>query len=137
MFLILAPALTWIALSDLRFHRIPNRALVCLAMLSVIYSTRVGYIWQNQFLVACGVLCGGLLLWRFSSLGMGDVKLIFLIALFLIPASVDSYFYFLTFFSIFSLIHLAAQALILRSLRCPLPLAPSLVLAYIWLAYLK
>lgn len=137
MFLILAPALTWIAISDLRFHRIPNRALVCLAMLSLIYSAQVGYIWQNQFLVACGALCGGLLLWRFSSLGMGDVKLLSLMALFLIPASVDSYCTFLAFFSIFALIHLVTQALILRSMRNPLPLAPSLVLAFIWLAYLK
>jgi Flp pilus assembly protein protease CpaA len=137
MLVIVAPVLAWIAISDLHFHRIPNRALVLLSLPSFIYSTHSGYIWQNQILVACGALSGSLLLWRFSSLGMGDVKLLSLMALFLIPASVDSYCLFLTFFSIFALIHLVAQAQILRSMRYPLPLAPSLVLAYIWMAYLK
>lgn len=137
MLLIIAPVLAWIAISDWQFHRIPNRALVLLSLPSFIYSTQSGFIWQNQILVACGALSGSLLLWRFSSLGMGDVKLLSLMALFLIPASVDSYYFFLTFFSIIALIHLVAQALILRSMRYPLPLAPSLMLAYIWLAYLK
>jgi Flp pilus assembly protein protease CpaA len=129
--------LGWIALVDLRFHRIPNRALAVLILLSWILSNGRGFIWVDQILVAFILLIACISFWRFLNLGMGDVKLIFAMALLLIPASFDSYYLFTTLFSMIALLHLLAQALIFRSFSLPLPLAPSLVLAYILLLYLK
>jgi Flp pilus assembly protein protease CpaA len=137
MQLVVGITLAWIALVDLRSHRIPNRALAVLTLLSVIYSARNGFIWVDQILVAFILLIAGIGLWRFLNLGMGDVKLIFAMALLLIPATFDSYYRFMTLFSMIALLHLLAQALIFRSFSKPLPLAPSLVLAYIFLLYLK
>lgn len=129
--------LAWIALADLRFHRIPNRALVVLTLLTLILSNGSGFIWVDQFLVALILLIAGIGFWRFLNLGMGDVKLIFIMALLLIPATFDTYYRFTTLFSMIAMMHLLAQALTFRSFSPPLPLAPSLVLAYILLLYLK
>jgi Flp pilus assembly protein protease CpaA len=134
---LIAITLCWIAWSDLRTHRIPNRALILLLLSSLLTHRASVDIVFDQFLVAATAFCIGLLLWRFFGLGMGDVKLISIMALLLIPATLDSYLFFATIFSIVSSIHLLAQALALRSFSQPLPLAPSIVLAYIWLLYLK
>lgn len=137
MQLVVGITLAWIALVDLRFHRIPNRALAMLTLLSLILSNGSSFIWVDQFLVAFTLLIAGIGFWRFLNLGMGDVKLIFIMALLLIPATFDSYYLFTTLFSMIALMHLLAQALIFRSFSLPLPLAPSLVLAYTLLLYLK
>ena len=129
--------LVWIALVDLRSHRIPNRALAVLILLSLIYSARSGFVWVDQFFLAFTVLFVGISFWRFLDLGMGDVKLLVIMALLLIPASLDSYYLFTTLFSMIALVHLLVQALILRTFSRPLPLAPSLVSAFIWLHCLK
>ena len=129
--------LAWIAVVDLRSHRIPNRALKVLTLLSVIYSVRSGFIWVDQFLVAFCLLIVGIGFWRFLNLGMGDVKLLVIMALLLIPATLGTYYLFTTLFSMIALMHLLAQALIFRSFSQPLPLAPSLVMAFISLHYLK
>ncbi len=129
--------LGWIAIVDLRSHRIPNRALALLMLLSVIYPVRSGFIWVDQFLAAFFLLIVGICFWRFLNLGMGDVKLLVIMSLLLIPATLDSYYLFTTLFSVIALIHLLTQALIFRSFSQPLPLAPSLVLAFISLHYLK
>lgn len=134
---LIATTLCWIAWSDLRSHRIPNRALILLLFSSLLTHAASVDIAFDRLLVAATALCIGIFLWRFCGLGMGDVKLISIMALLLIPATLHSYLFFATIFTISALIHLLAQALILRSFSQPLPLAPSIVLAYIWLLYLK
>jgi Flp pilus assembly protein protease CpaA len=129
--------LVWIGWFDLRTHRIPNSALIVLLLLSLFFQPHGSEIGEEQFLVAATALVVGILLWRFCGLGMGDVKLIFIVALVLMPASLDSYLFFTSVFWIIASIHLLAQALILRSISQPLPLAPSIVLAYISFVYLK
>lgn len=137
MQLVVGITLAWIALVDLRSHRIPNRALAVLTLLALIYSVQSGFNWADQFLVAFSLLTVGIGFWRFLNLGMGDVKLLVIMALLLIPATLDSYYLFTTLFAMIALMHILVQALISRSFSQPLPLAPSLVLAFISLHYLK
>lgn len=67
--------------------------------------------------------------WKFFGLGMGDVKLLGILSLLLIPVNVSSYQIFTFTFSFAAIIHVAISTKGRFTCDQALPLAPSLSLA--------
>ena len=93
--------------------------------------------WADQIKSTLIVLAFTLLLWRFLGLGMGDVKLLVLLSLFLIPSETKSYLLFLSYFSVASLIHLVGLRMTARVWNSRIPLAPSISIATILVPWVK
>ena len=91
MHLLLLPILGWIAVIDARTHRIANKAVAALAVTGLATVDAQNFDVGRQLKAAMIVLVIGLLLSIFCGVGMGDVKLIGVLALFLLPPELAIY----------------------------------------------
>jgi Flp pilus assembly protein protease CpaA len=117
------------SVSDLKSHRIPNRALMVLVTIALGNILINGHDWNSHGLAFLIILFVAICGWKFFGLGMGDVKLLGVLALLLIPVNISSYQSFTLTFTFAAIIHLAISTKggFLRDQA--LPLAPSLSLA--------
>lgn len=76
--------LLWIAVQDIRYHRIRNRAVLTLLLLYLPQQGGFGFPHFTSDLLAGGTLFGvGFLLWLVRALGAGDAKLMLALGLLL------------------------------------------------------
>jgi Flp pilus assembly protein protease CpaA len=115
--------------SDLRSHRIPNKALIVLAFIGLGNALINGHDWNSHVMASVIVLIAATIGWKFLGLGMGDVKLLGLISLLLIPVNSFSYQTFTLTFTFATIIHMAISTKGRFICDQALPLAPSLSLA--------
>ena len=128
MHLLVFLILGWIALTDARTHRIPNRELVVLVMASVVTLSFEDYSVRNHLLISIVVIFIAIVLSFFCGLGMGDVKLLAVLAFFVLPPYFASYQIFL---SVVTLTALAYSIIISRgdfAKSVQVPLAPAMFL---------
>jgi len=127
MSLLLVSILGWIAYVDARTHRISNRSVLLLTGISLFTLDASQFSVRSQTSTAVVVFFFALFLAHFFGLGMGDVKLVAVLALFVLPPHVASYqiFIFSVSFSafIYALCYSRGE---LRKL-IQIPLAPSIV----------
>ena len=91
MHLLLLPILGWIAVVDAKTHRIANKALLILAVTGVATVDIQNLDVVKQLQAAMIVLVVGLFLSIFCGVGMGDVKLMVVLALLLLPPDLEMY----------------------------------------------
>ena len=88
-----------------------------------------GHDWNSHGLAFLIILFVAICGWKFFGLGMGDVKLLGVLALLLIPVNISSYQSFTLTFTFAAIIHLAISTKGGFLHDHALPLAPSLSLA--------
>ena len=131
MHLLFLPILGWIAVIDARTHRIANKAVVTLAVTGLatvdIEKIDVG----SQLQAGMIVLVIGLLLSIFCGVGMGDVKLMVVLALFFLPPDLAMYQRISLIVCLFALTYAfyLYRGKIRRSVK--IPLAPAIFLGTI------
>ena len=128
MHLLVLLILGWIALTDARTHRIPNRELVILVIASVVTLSFEDYSVRSHLLISIVVIFIAIFLSFFCGLGMGDVKLLAVLAFFVLPPYFASYQIFL---SVVTLTALAYSIIISRGdfrKSVQVPLAPAIFL---------
>jgi Flp pilus assembly protein protease CpaA len=126
MHLLLLPILGWIAVVDARTHRITNKAVVTLAVTGLATVDIQNFDVGRQLQAAMIVLVIGLLLSIFCGVGMGDVKLILVLALFLLPPEIGIYQSFLLVVCLFAFAYALylSRGKIRQSVK--IPLAPAI-----------
>ena len=131
MHLLLLPILGWIAVIDARTHRISNKAVAALAVTGLATVDVQSFDVGRQLKAAMIVLVIGLLLSIFCGVGMGDVKLIIVLALFLLPPELAIYQRFLLIVSLFAFAYalFLSRGKIRQSVK--IPLAPAIFLGTI------
>ena len=119
--------LTWIALVDLRTHRISNRAVMVFAIASLVTTDLKRYTWFDHFYSTMIVLCVAIFLSVFCGLGMGDVKLLGILAILVLPAQADTYLIFLLTVAVAASVHaiFLSGGVLRKSLQ--IPLAPAIL----------
>ena len=120
--------LGWIALTDARTHRIPNRELLILVIASVVTLNFEDYSLRNHVHISMVVIFIAIFLSYFCGLGMGDVKLLAVLSLFVLPPYFASYQIFLL---VVTLTALAYSIIISRGdfrKSVQVPLAPAIFL---------
>lgn len=129
MLLLILPSLIWMSASDLKSHRIPNKALIVLICIALGNALINGHDWRSHvtaFLIIFVVTTFG---WKFFGLGMGDVKLLGVLSLLLIPVNLSSYQIFTLTFAFAAIVHAAISSKGRFICDQAIPLAPSLSLA--------
>lgn len=129
MLLLILPSLIWMSASDLKSHRIPNKALIVLTCIALGNTLSNGHDWKSHvtaFLIILVVTTSG---WKFFGLGMGDVKLLGVLSLLLIPVNLSSYQIFTLTFALAAIVHVAISSKGRFTCDQAIPLAPSLSLA--------
>ena len=97
--------LGWIAINDARTHRIANRDLLILAILALL-AVDLDSLNLSKHLYAAGVVfVVTLFLAIFCGVGMGDVKLLVLLAMLILPPEFIIYQIFLVTVSIAAVAH--------------------------------
>ena len=131
MHLLLLPILGWIAVIDARTHRIANKAVLTLAVAGLATVDIQNFDAGKQLQAALIVLVSGLLLSMFCGVGMGDVKLTVVLALFLLPPDLANYRRFSLIVCLFALIYALylSRGRIRQSLK--IPLAPAIFIGTI------
>ena len=126
MHLLLLPILGWIAVIDARTHRISNKAVAALAVAGLATVDIQNFDVGRQLKAAMFVLVIGLLLSIFCGVGMGDVKLIVVLALFLLPPELATYQRFSLVVCLFAFAYALylSRGKIRQSLK--IPLAPAI-----------
>ena len=126
MHLLLLPILGWIAVIDARTHRISNKAVAALAVTGLATVDLQSFDVGRQLKAAMIVLVIGLLLSIFCGVGMGDVKLILVLALFLLPPELAIYQRFSLIVSLFAFAYALylSRGKIRQSVK--IPLAPAI-----------
>ena len=129
--------LGWIALTDARTHRIPNRALLILVLASYVTRNFEDYSVRNHVHISMVVIFIAITLSFFCGLGMGDVKLLAILSFFVLPPHLARYQIFL---SVLTLTALAYSIIISRGdLRksVQVPLAPAIFLGTLIALHVK
>ena len=131
MHLLLLPILGWIAVMDARTHRIANKAVAALAVTGLVTVDMQNFDVGRQLKAAMFVLVIGLLLSIFCGVGMGDVKLIVVLALFLLPPELAMYQRFSLIVCLFAFAYALylSRGKIRQSVK--IPLAPAIFLGTI------
>jgi Flp pilus assembly protein protease CpaA len=126
MQIVVLPILAWIALVDLRTHRIPNRALLILAIASLITQDARSFTFRDHIYKTVIVLSVAIFLSIFCGLGMGDVKLLGVLAISVLPSEADTYMIFLLTVAFSASAHalLLSRGDLLKTLQ--IPLAPAI-----------
>ena len=119
--------LAWIALVDLRTHRITNRAVLILAVASLISIDVRSFVFRDHFYMTLIVLFVAIFLSVFCGLGMGDVKLLGILAIFVLPSRADTYMIFLHTVAVSASAHtlFLSRGDLRKSLQ--IPLAPAIL----------
>ena len=129
--------LGWIALTDARTHRIPNRELLILVIASLVTLNFEDHSVRNQSIISIVVISVAIFLSYFCGLGMGDVKLLAVLTIFVLPPYFASYQIFL---SVVTLTALAYSIIISRGdfrKSVQVPLAPAIFLGTLIALHLK
>ncbi|MFM9151670.1 MAG: prepilin peptidase [Candidatus Planktophila sp.] len=134
---LIALILIYISYVDFKSHRIPNTALVFMMPVAFIYFILGNFQWWDQLFATILLFMFLLILWYFFDLGMGDVKLLTLLSLFIISSDVRSRLYFFTGISVASLIYILGLQLASRVRYRRIPLAPSISTATILMLWVK
>jgi Flp pilus assembly protein protease CpaA len=126
MQIVVLPILAWIALVDLRTHRIPNRALLILAIASLMTKDVRSFTFREHFYMTVIVLSVAIFLSIFCGLGMGDVKLLGVLASSVLPSQAATYMIFLLTVAVSASAHalLLSRGDLRNSLQ--IPLAPAI-----------
>jgi Flp pilus assembly protein protease CpaA len=126
MQIVVLPILAWIALVDLRTHRIPNRAVLILAIVSLVTIDVRSFTFREHFYMTLIVLSVAIFLSIFCGLGMGDVKLLGVLAIFVLPSQADTYMIFLLTVAVTASAHalFLSRGDLRKSLQ--IPLAPAI-----------
>jgi Flp pilus assembly protein protease CpaA len=127
MQIVVLPILAWIALVDLRTHRIPNRAVAILGITSLITIDVRSFAFREHFYITVIVLSVAIFLSIFCGLGMGDVKLLGVLALSVLPSQADTYMIFLFTVAVTASAHaiILSRGALCKSLQ--IPLAPAIL----------
>lgn len=123
--------LGWIALTDARTHRIPNRQLLILGIASLITTDPRSFSFHDHFYLTLIVLSVAVVLSIFCGLGMGDVKLLGVLTMFVLPPQADIHMIFLLTVALTASAHaiFLSEGDLRKSLR--VPLAPAIFLGTI------
>ena len=126
MQIVVLPILAWIALVDLRTHRIPNRAVLILAIVSLVTIDVRSFTFREHFYMTMIVLSVAIFLSIFCGLGMGDVKLLGVLAIFVLPSQANTYMIFLVTVAVTASAHalFLSRGDLRKSLQ--IPLAPAI-----------
>jgi Flp pilus assembly protein protease CpaA len=127
MQIVVLPILAWIALVDVRTHRIPNRTVLILAITSLATIDFRSFSFRDHFYVTIIVLSVAISLSIFCGLGMGDVKLLGVLAMLVLPPQAATYMIFLFTVAVTAMAHgiFLSQGDFRRSVR--IPLAPAIL----------
>ncbi len=127
MQIVVVPILVWVALVDLRTHRIPNRAVAILGITSLITIDVRSFVFREHFYITVIVLSVAMFLSIFCGLGMGDVKLLGVLASSALPSQADTYMIFLFTVAVTASAHalLLSRGDLRKSLQ--IPLAPAIL----------
>ena len=127
MQIVVLPILVWIALVDLRTHRITNRAVILLAITSLATTDLKSYTFRDHICMVIIVLSVAIFLSIFCGLGMGDVKLLGVLAISVLPSQADIYMIFLFTVAVTASAHalLISRGDLRKSLQ--IPLAPAIL----------
>ncbi len=131
MHLLIAPILFWIAWADVRTHLISNRILLLLTLIAFFAVDLSTFKFVDHALASIGVLAVSLILAMFCGLGMGDVKLLAVLAFLVLPPDLASYQMFLVVGGLAALVSalFISRGDFRRSLQ--IPLAPAISIAAI------
>jgi len=131
MQIVVISILAGIALVDARTHRIPNRGVLILAIASVATIDYGDHVLINQLRTCAAVLSVSIFLSIFCGLGMGDVKLLGVLAMFVLPPEPGAYKVFLLTVALTASVHaiFLSRGAIRKSVD--IPLAPALLLGTI------
>jgi leader peptidase (prepilin peptidase)/N-methyltransferase len=126
MYFPLLAILGWIALVDARSHRIPNKAVLLLALVALIPLDPLHINWGSRLLATLIILVATLALALFVGLGLGDVKLLSVLSLLVLPPQVVTYQLFLSSVSLSAVIYalFISRGELRKSLH--IPLAPAI-----------
>ena len=97
--------LGWLALTDARTHRIPNRQLFILGITALVTTNFEDYSIRNHLHISLIVISIAIFLSYFCGLGMGDVKLLAVLTLFVLPPDFARYQMFLSVVTLTALAH--------------------------------
>ena len=97
--------LGWVALTDARTHRIPNRQLFILGITALVTTNFESYSLGNHLHNSLIVISIAIFLSYFCGLGMGDVKLLAVLTLFVLPPYFSIYRIFLSVVALAALAH--------------------------------
>jgi len=127
MMIVVLLVLSWIALIDARTHRIPNRQVFILSIASFFAASMGEYSFQDHLVATLIVLLFAGLLSIFCGLGPGDVKLLGVLAMFVLPAQASTYKIFLFTVAITATVHAVflSRGNLRKSLQ--IPLAPAIL----------
>ena len=120
--------LGWIALTDARTHRIPNRHLFILGITALVTTNFEGSSLRNHFHISLIVISVAIFLSYFCGLGMGDVKLLAVLTFFVLPPHFVNYQIFLSVVTLTALAHsiFISRGDLRKSVQ--VPLAPAIFL---------
>ncbi len=124
----------YISYCDLKSHRIPNRALMIFAACSFSIQIMHSRFDKGHLALALVFLIASLLLSFTADMGAGDVKLLTLCALTIIPPTRTGIMAFMLTLLLSISIHLAIHYRLKKTISGYLPLAPSILLSAIWSA---
>ena len=127
MQIVVLPILAWIALVDLRSHRIPNRDVMVLAIASLAASALNSFTYRDHFYMAVIVLAVAIFLSIFCGLGMGDVKLLGVLAMFVLAPQAATYKIFIFTVAVTAIIHAIFLSRGNFSKSLQIPLAPAIL----------
>jgi len=123
--------LGWIAIQDAKTHRIANRILLLLVFVGFMTLDYEKFDLRNHFFAFLLVLFVSALISIFFGLGMGDVKLLSLLAIFLLPPHLGSYQIFVVSVALSGLAYaLCISGGNLRK-KMKIPLAPAIFIGTI------
>lgn len=127
MQIVVIPILAWIALVDLRNHRIPNRELLILMIASLVTINFGDFSLHDHLYISALVFSIAITLSIFCGLGMGDVKLLGVLAIFVLPSQADTYMIFLFTVAVTASAHalFLSRGDLRKSLH--IPLAPAIL----------
>ena len=126
MQIVVLPILAWIALVDLRTHRIPHREVLILALASLVTTDVKSFASRDHLYVSIIVISITIFLSIFCGLGMGDVKLLGVLAIFVLPSQANTYMIFLVTVAVTASVHalFLSRGDLRKSLQ--IPLAPAI-----------
>jgi Flp pilus assembly protein protease CpaA len=126
MLLVVISILAWISFVDLRTHRIPNRDVAILAIASIVAIKLEIYSLRDHLRISAIVLMILIALSFFCGLGMGDVKLVGVLTMFVLAPEAATYMTFLAVVAITASIHaiILSRGKLRKSLQ--IPLAPAI-----------
>ena len=123
-----------ISIYDLKYHRIPNSILLAFTLTSLSLQIYLSQITMTNLALGFIFLIFSLALARVADMGSGDVKLLTVCALFIIPPTRLEVSNFLLTFCVCVLIQLIIHFLCKKTVSGYLPIGPSILVSAIWCA---